>query len=531
MTDMYLKYFGLEKHPFNITPDPTFLFFGTSHKRAFEATLFGIQHRKGFIEVIGGVGTGKTTLSRAILKELEGKNVATALILNPRLTGLELLKTINEEFGIQGAWQTKKDLLASLNKFLLETAARGGNACLILDECQDLETEALEEVRLLSNLETDTQKLLQIVLMGQLEFHEMLASEDLKALNERIQIRCFLEPFTKGETESYIVHRLSLAGSRGDVGFTTGAVEAIYEFSRGNPRRINLACDRALLLAYARGYRTVDRKIAKLAVGELRWERKGGPRDRRRLVRAALYIPLAALGVGLGIGSGSLLMRWDIKVPLVAKHKGPESSRVQENKIEGEGIQAAVSTASPEFRRLKGFTGLWIPADYPSIEELARRAGWEPVRLVADFGRLLSFQRACILEIRWAREGGMVAKWVILRGVSEAGVWVQQGESEFRFVSKQELEGIWSGVIWVWLPKHVAEQKLRPGYTGPEVAWLQRALIKLGYWRGAPTGTYDWRTTRGVRRLQRELGLEVDGTVGPQTMAMITQLLGEEVES
>ncbi len=245
---MYLSFFRLKEFPFNLTPDPRFLLMSRSHREAFDHLLFGIHQRRGFIEVVGGIGTGKTTLCRALLEELEGK-VSTALIFNPFLSETELLRAINEEFGIDASGATRKALIDSLNGFLIEQLRKGGNACLVLDECQNLQVPVLEQIRLLSNLETENEKLLQIVMVGQSEFHEMLKSPPLAALDERIHVRAFLEPLTQEDTRAYIYHRLAVAGSKGDILFTDGALKDVYEYSQGIPRRINTVCDRCLLIA------------------------------------------------------------------------------------------------------------------------------------------------------------------------------------------------------------------------------------------------------------------------------------------
>lgn len=529
---MYLSFFGLKEQPFNLTPDPRFLFMSESHRNAFNNLLFGIHERKGFMEVVGGVGTGKTTLCRALLAEL-GKGVATALILNPFVSETELLRCVNLEFGLDGSAQSRNHLLQELNRFLLDRAARGANACVILDECQDLEASLLEQIRMLSNLETSKEKLLQIVLVGQPEFHQRLGSEELRALNERIQVRCFLEPLSQKDTRAYITHRLKMAGAGEDEIFTDSALEAMYQYTRGNPRRINAVCDRAMLLAYARGSKRISKEHVKIAIQEISW--KPGMPSRAaissgaRIGVAAFYVFLTMAGVlGGWLGGNMLLDRGVSQAPQLQLDNSTETQEV-EPLGEIKSIQGVATDLVAVYRRLGGMAGLALPESGNSMQEEARRAGWEPVRLLLGYEDLLRFKRACVLEIQSKGPGATVGiQWAILRGISEAGVWLQHGESALRFLSRGELEGQWSGWVWAWIPPSKLSEKLRPGVTGEQVIRLQAALERLGYWEGKPTGLYDGVTRRAVVEFQKANGLAADGRAGPRTIAMLLQLLGEE---
>lgn len=529
---MYLSFFGLREHPFNLTPDPRFLFMSPSHRKAFDHLLFGIQERKGFIEVLGGVGTGKTTLCRALLAEM-GPEVATALILNPFLSELELLRAINREFGLEASSTSRADLVEELNGFLLARAERGLNACLILDECQNLSPQLLEQIRMLSNLETYNEKLLQIVLVGQPEFHRMLGSQELRALNERIQIRCFLEPLDLSDTRCYIQHRLSVAGARGDLVFTDSAIRAVYRYAKGVPRRINAVCDRALLLAYARGTRRITGKHARGAVEELSWKPRPlparSPLGWGRVRTIVAYSLLAIVGITGGWGLSRLVL-----APRLLEEKGlPGSPNMGAEGMKPdrgeEPLQAVATEPSAVYRRLGGLSGLVLTDMGGNLEETARRSGAEAVRLVVGFQDLLRFKRACVLEVRFPGEDGKTfVQWGVLRGVSEAGAWLQYGDSALKFTPREELERTWTGVAWAWIPSSAVKQKLRPGVRGEPVARLQAALAKLGYWEGIPTGLYDGATRRAVADFQRQNGLAADGRAGYRTIAMLLQLLGEE---
>jgi len=249
---MYLDFYGLSAPPFEITPDPRYLFYSRRHREGLEHVLFGLEQRKGFIQLTGEVGTGKTTLCRAILGELKD-GWATALILNPLMSSTQLLRSILQELCLDARGSDRVRLIGRLNEFLLARAAAGENVALFVDEAQDLSDALLEELRLLSNLETDDRKLLQIVLIGQPELRERLARPELRQLRQRILVRYHLEPLSRAETRAYIAHRLAVAGANGRPTFTGPALWLLHYHSRGLPRLINALCDTTLLAGYAEG--------------------------------------------------------------------------------------------------------------------------------------------------------------------------------------------------------------------------------------------------------------------------------------
>lgn len=265
---MYEKFFYLKENPFNITPDPKFLYMSKKHQEALDLLFFGISQRKGFLMLSGEVGTGKTTICRALLEKLDSK-VSSALIINPLLSDVELLKSINEDFGLKAETMTMKEQVDALNSFLVGKAKNAENAVVIMDEAQNLSLKALEMIRLLSNLETEKMKLLQIVLVGQPELREKLKLPELRQLNQRIVVRCHLGSLNFEETKSYIFKRLTIAGGKGSVKFTAMALKSIYEASSGIPRLINIVCDRTLTAAFVAGKRVIDEEIGKKAVDEL----------------------------------------------------------------------------------------------------------------------------------------------------------------------------------------------------------------------------------------------------------------------
>lgn len=265
---MYERYFHLEERPFSLTPDPGFLFLSASHQQALEHLMYGLETGEGFIVITGDIGVGKTTICRALLQRVSGA-FTTALVLNPMLTEKELVRGILHDFGMGLANGTKKDCLDALNRFLLAEADCGRRPVLIVDEAQNLSPSLLEQVRLLSNLETEKRKLLQIVLIGQKELKEKLSLPSLRQLNQRVTVRAEILPLTRKETSRYIHHRLGVAGGAGRTFLLAGAERAIFNHSKGVPRRINMLCDRAFLSSYLRGGTEIERKDVRRAVESL----------------------------------------------------------------------------------------------------------------------------------------------------------------------------------------------------------------------------------------------------------------------
>lgn len=303
---MYEAFYGLSEPPFRLTPDPHYLYLSVHHREALGHLLFGIREGTGFIAVTGDIGTGKTTLLRALLRDLEA-NTIVGYIFNPALSDLELLQTINSEFSIPATSTSKKELVDELNRFLVARKLAGKRVVIIVDEAQNLPPATLEQLRLLSNLETETTKLLQIVLVGQPELKLLLGRPELAQLNQRITVRWHLEPLDRAETARYIAHRLRIAGgpATADI-FSPGAVRLLYRYSGGVPRLINIAAHRALLGGYTREQRVISPTLMRHAIAELDADDAGPGARRQRLVRIAVAAGGALVA---GLAAALLLLR------------------------------------------------------------------------------------------------------------------------------------------------------------------------------------------------------------------------------
>lgn len=268
---MYEKFFNFKIKPFELNPNPAFLYLSKTHKRAVHYLQYGIQEKAGFVLLTGEVGSGKTTLISDLIKRL-GKNVTLAKVFNTKVNSEQLVAMINDDFGLDTKGKDKVALFKDLNDFLIEQHGRKLNPVLIIDEAQNLKPDQLEEIRMLSNLETTTSKLIQIVLVGQPELRDILSVPQLRQLRQRISINCRISPLTREETIEYILHRLEVAGNREAVKFSDGSIDALFQYSRGIPRLVNIMCDFLLLTACIEERKTVDVAMVRDIVTDLDFE-------------------------------------------------------------------------------------------------------------------------------------------------------------------------------------------------------------------------------------------------------------------
>ncbi|WP_319522868.1 AAA family ATPase [uncultured Desulfosarcina sp.] len=334
---MYNQFFGFKERPFRLVPNPAFLYLSRMHEEVLAHLNYAAAYGDGFVEITGEVGTGKTTLCRMFLENLD-ENTEAAYIFNPKLDALQLLKAINDEFGIASDTDSVKTLIDRLNAFLLEQKVKGKRVLLLIDEAQNLSPDVLEQLRLLSNLETTTSKLLQIILVGQPELGTLLETGALRQLNQRITLTCHLVPLTFAETRAYIRHRIHVASLNPGLEFTVGAFRSIFKYSGGVPRLINIACDRALLTAYTRNKHRITNPIVKRALREL--NRKTTRTAKPMLLREKLTLGLLFILVFLvlGLTAGNILRN-----PIQGNTLAP----LVHHKIQNEPASSATETPSP----------------------------------------------------------------------------------------------------------------------------------------------------------------------------------------
>lgn len=517
---MYNSFFGFSENPFNLTPDPRYLFMSPSHKEALEHLLYGINERKGFIVITGGIGAGKTTLCRSLLNHLS-EDTRSALIFNSFISDIELLKTINQEFGIHmhPEAETKKDYIDALNRFLLDIFSKGGNAVLMIDEAQNLSHNVLEQIRMLSNLETAKEKLIQIVLMGQPEFQNVLGAPALRQLNERVMVRYELKPLFFEDISGYMEHRMIVAGGHGEARFSKSAVRNIYRYSKGNPRRINNICDRALLVSYALGRHDVSGGIIKKSVMELYGKNNiaagwGLTWNHRFLYAFLLLVLLIAAGFGG--------WRYKERMPAVAP-----SEVVKPLLKTADTINADVKTeneGTPIFYNDQKSLSVLFSLFYDTHGTLNHDFEEAYLDLVSyniapEYYRVLKKPfRVSVSNPDYA------SKYLVIMNTDEKGATIIDADGEERTVGRDYIIGNWGGrVSWLYpLPKKTST--LVKGAATPEVLEMQKTLNNMGYLVKI-TGIYDDSTFREIMRFQKDFGLRVDGIAGPRTRALLYQMV------
>jgi general secretion pathway protein A len=589
---MYCPFFGLQENPFSITPDPRFLFLSPSHQEALGHLLYGIEERKGFISVTGEVGTGKTLLCRALLNRL-GPHVHTALIFNSFLLEIELLRSINEDFGIGQGGATRKELVDHLNQYLLTEFGAGRNAVLIIDEAQNLAPPLLEQIRMLSNLETERGKLLQIVLVGQPELRQQLARPELRQLNQRIALRYHLQPFNHQETEDYINHRLVVAGSHGSVKFSRWALSTIYRLSGGVPRQINLLCDRAMLSAYVHGSNLIGHSHVRQAWSELEGHTGGRFRPMARSTprHRPLIVQALMLGLGLTVGGGAWLgLNWAkfMELPVVVPGQMSEtaaqaslgssevavdapaelqvttslatspdaSSRPARPELssdtlrEGTPISAEAEESLPQgVAELNGFSHPGLPGEVllrallvefqRDIQPRGAAAKAMLAQVASGFGLEMLPVRVDLNRLKQFRVASLLetypsntseATFLIVHAVSPGGMELTDVNGEIRRLEDAEVGQSWYGQAYLFHRRGLESKRiLSQGKQNPEVLTLQQRLKELGYLQAEPSGLFDNDTTEAVRRLQKDHALQVDGSAGPATKIVLYHLAGRSL--
>ncbi len=562
---MYERFFDLDDQPFRLTPDPKYLYLSEKHREAYAHLLYALQEGSGFVAVTGEIGTGKTTLVRALLHESPA-SISVAYIFNPVLTASELLQTINGEFGLPSRSSNKKELVSSLNEFLLAKKAEGGRAVVIVDEAQNLDPMVLEELRLLSNLETETDKLLQIILLGQPELRALLDRPELLQLSQRVDLRWHLEPLNREETHAYIRHRLSVAGGDPHV-FEPRALDVVHDHSGGVPRLINILAHRSLLVGFTKGTRRVSPSEVSLAAVELEQGRM--PLHVRRagwLARlgVAAVVAVAAGGVAFMLVAPLVDQQVDsfsdrqtvaprqekttaVRRTKSRRERGAKTDR--EHRATADGQRAAdahprveqtapaapavtlapladaiaagtaYDAASGAISRLlevwsgRGLTDAERAAGTLDLQILGARRSLRYVAASMALEQLQQFNVPAVVELAPDRDQG---RFALLEKLDEqTATLVMQHRVT---VARDDLRRHWGGQVhMLWRDTRRLSGPLAPGTRGPAVLGLQSLLRESGLLAEEPTGTYDHTTRDAVRALQAKHALEQTGAADALT--------------
>jgi general secretion pathway protein A len=545
---MYLSFFGLNEKPFAITPDPRYLYLSERHAEALAHLLYGINEAGGFVQLTGEVGTGKTTIVRSLLAQTP-KNAEIALILNPKMTAPEFLLTICEELGIgvpDSATESLKDLVDILSGYLLRAHAGGRRVVVVVDEAQNLAPAVLEQVRLLTNLETNTRKLLQIILIGQPELRELLARNELRQLAQRITGRYHLNPLTYEETAAYVRHRLRVAGATSDI-FSPTALAEVYRLAVGVPRVINVVCDRALLGAYSMDRHRITASLVRYAAAEV-FGKRFSPRWLPWLGAAAAAAMLGITTVLLwNMRPWHSLPRAAAAATVVKPDNIAEVTHAPAPTVAGPGGLTPVTAKSPPGSRLafsgreltellarhaaetdtdSAFSklfGLWriqyVPAGVDPCSQ-ASNQGLECLNQRGSFGQLRLYNRPAILMLN---DDAGASHQVVLTALDDEHASIQLGGAS-REVSIGELSRYWFGdFVMLWRPGTAQVKSLSQGMRGDDVRWLRQSLQRLEGTRsdGPVSDVFDADLSKLVREFQRQHRLTVDGIAGVQTQIVL----------
>ena len=542
---MYLSFYGLVEKPFSITPDPRYLFLSGRHAEALAHLVYGIDEAGGFIQLTGEVGTGKTTIIRSLLARQPDK-AEIALILNPRMAAAEFMLTLCEELGIlvpDTAETSVKDLIDILNRYLLRAHSEGRRVVLVVDEAQTLAPELLEQVRLLTNLETETQKLLQIILIGQPELRELLARNDLRQLAQRVTGRYHLDPLSRDETSSYIKHRLRIAGATSDI-FTHSALHELYRVSGGVPRLLNIIADRALLGGFSSDRHLVGPDLVRRAAAEVYG---------RRVLPA--WLPWAIALPSLALVAAAVLLAWPsgdsrtvasgtpatttanpaaaagavpaaTAAPSAAAATTPATATAVSATADLPGAlaapQARTSTDDAWWRLLQLWQARYVSSGEDACTQ-ALRQGLECLAQRGSMATLRGYNRPAILTLR----SGSQTHAVVLTRLDDSSAQLLLGQGTLT-VPLAALQALWSGdFVLLWKPGSLDTRPLSLGMKGEPVRQLR---ARLASWQGQPvdkggSAYYDESLQTRVRQFQQRNGLPADGIAGLQTQAMLDAAL------
>ena len=541
---MYTSFFGLAEPPFAITPDPRYLFLSDRHAEALAHLLYGVTHSGGFVQLTGEVGTGKTTVVRSLLAQVPD-NADVALILNPRVSPLELVQGICDELRlpiVEPARSSIKQLVDVLNEYLLARHAEGRRVVVIIDEAQQLSPEVLEQVRLLTNLETATTKLLQVILIGQPELRELLARTDLRQLAQRVTGRYHLEPLTREETLAYVRHRLKVAGAISPL-FSPAALHEVHRLARGTPRLINVLCDRALLAAYTQEENRVTPALVRVAASEVH--------GRRVLPAWAAWAGAAAAIAGVAILGTALWLAWRAPAANAGQSSTPAAAAAfalnagstpaaggspattidgagSEQETALQGVAAALAAHAAEtgtetaIGRLFERWGLRYDPLQGAPCPQASAAGLECATLKGSWSQLLQLRRPAVLAL--ADPAGNAHQVLLVQVAGEQSRLALGTGNEGIPVRTAELLQHWQGqALLLWRPAFQPVRSLSYGMRGPEVRSLAELLQQArgGYSRDPLGDLYNNELRLAVRAFQQRHRLVVDGIAGVRTQMVL----------
>jgi len=559
---MYERYFGFKERPFRLVPDPAYLFLGRSHQEAMAHLVYTVKAGEGFVALTGEVGTGKTTLCRAFLAQLE-KDTEVAYIFNPPADPVDLMRAVNRDFGLSCESGELQELIHCLNAFLIEKKRQEKQILLIIDEAQNLNRHVLEQIRLLSNLETDRSKLLQIILVGQPELTKTLESEQLRQLRQRITLRCRLEALSLAESEAYIRHRIHLASQNGRLLFTKGAIRRIFRFSEGIPRLINMVCDRGLLAAFTEDRKVVDARTVRKAVKEFSTSDAGalgrwGIWATALLAAAAFilviyfYSPFSLTRIDVGPAAESI----DAPAPDAA-----DAPPASETAHETAATDASASTVQDETAGTGQSisVGLWLDTadavqtrsqavleifrlwdqdtsalrlaeylqdDLTFFQLSASQAGMEVYEVEGRLDLVSVLDLPAILEL--ASADAAARGFAVLTGGDEDGYDLfLPGQSGAVAVDGAALRRYWNGKAYIpWKNFFAISGRIPYNAPGDSVLTLKLLLRDLGYDDVDLNPEYDEITRQAVTDVQARRGIPVDGVVGSMTKIAMYNMKG-----
>ena len=564
---MYSNFFGFKERPFKLLPDPTYLFLSKGHEEALAHLKYAVDHGDGFVEITGEIGTGKTTLCRVFLERLADDTEA-AYIFNPRLDEVQLLKAINDELHVDASADNTKELVDALNAFLMEMKAAGKKVIVIIDEAQNLSIDVLEQLRLLSNLETTRSKLIQIILVGQPELAEMLDSHDLRQLGQRVTLSCHLAPLTFKETSAYVEHRLQVALTKAGHLFSKNALKEIYKYAGGVPRLINIICDRSLLIAFSRSRKRVSGKMVRMAIREL-WSR-GDHRRQFPLRRSSAVVAMIAAAVVLAV----------LLVPGIVHRESGVARKAASPEVKPNIEEAAVAAVpQPVLATLEPVA----PDPAPAEPEPAGEPSLMPLATYLE--------QAEPAETRYSAMAELLSLWSVERDIQPYLVSIKDDNTFFNLAAEQQgleifvvdsnpdlvrkldlpamfkFEGVdehlpiyltlasinsgqaifraqgtasqvaipyddlvsrFKGSVFIAWRNHLGLKGTIPiGYPKGSVIMLKMLLRDLGYHDVALTPAYDRKTRAIIEDIQRRNGIRADGFVGPMTKIVLYHEKGD----